>query len=88
MMKYQKYDNYNAINVDRIKDIPRDYDGVMGVPVTFFDTHNPEQFEVVGATECTGRGASCGLFDKSYKEAKAMVNGKCLYKRVFIKRIK
>lgn len=88
MMKYQKYDNYDAINVDRIKDIPRDYDGVMGVPITFFDRFNPEQFEIVGTTECAGRGLSCGLLDKSYKVVKAMLNGKHLYKRVFIKRIK
>ena len=42
---YPKYDNYDAINVDRIKDIPIDYDGPMGVPITFIDKHNPEQFD-------------------------------------------
>lgn len=44
---YPKYDNYDAINVDKIKDIPKDYDGVMGVPITFIDKFNPEQFEIV-----------------------------------------
>lgn len=44
---YPKYDNYDAINVDRTIDIPCDYDGVMGVPITFLDKYNPEQFEIV-----------------------------------------
>ncbi|NMA07429.1 MAG: modification methylase [Ruminococcaceae bacterium] len=46
--EYPKYDNYDAINVDRVADIPYDYDGVMGVPITFLDKYNPEQFEIVG----------------------------------------
>lgn len=46
--KYPKYDNYNAINVDRTDEIPLDYDGVMGVPITFLDKHNPKQFEILG----------------------------------------
>lgn len=45
--KYPKYDNYDAINVDRTDEIPLDYDGVMGVPITFLDKHNPKQFEIV-----------------------------------------
>ena len=45
--KYPKYDNYDAINVDKVNDIPKDYDGVMGVPITFLDKYNPEQFEIV-----------------------------------------
>lgn len=44
---YPRYDNYDAINVDRVKDIPFDYDGVMGVPITFIDKYNPDQFEIV-----------------------------------------
>lgn len=44
---YPKYDNYNAINVDKVKDIPMDYYGVMGVPITFLDSYNPEQFEII-----------------------------------------
>ena len=46
--KYPKYDNYDAINVNKVLDIPVDYDGVMGVPITFMDKHNPEQFEIIG----------------------------------------
>lgn len=45
--EYPKYDNYDAINVDKTSDIPCDYDGVMGVPITFLDKYNPEQFEIV-----------------------------------------
>ena len=44
---YPKYDNYDAINVDKTSDIPCDYDGVMGVPITFLDKYNPTQFEIV-----------------------------------------
>lgn len=44
---YSKYDNYDAINIDKTSDIPVDYDGVMGVPITFLDKYNPEQFEIV-----------------------------------------
>lgn len=45
--EYPKYDNYDAINVDKVSDIPCDYDGVMGVPITFLSKYNPEQFEIV-----------------------------------------
>ncbi len=45
--EYPKYDNYDAINVDKVAEIPCDYDGVMGVPITFLDKYNPEQFEIV-----------------------------------------
>jgi hypothetical protein len=44
---YLKYDNYNAINIDKTKHIPMDYDGVMGVPISFLDKYNPEQFEIL-----------------------------------------
>ena len=49
--EYPKYDNYNAINVDKTVDIPYDYDGIMGVPITFLDKYNPEQFEILGMCE-------------------------------------
>lgn len=45
--EYPKYDNYNAINVDKTSDIPMDYNGVMGVPITFLDKYNPNQFEIL-----------------------------------------
>ena len=49
--EYLKYDNYNAINVDKVKDIPYDYNQVMGVPISFMDKYNPNQFEIIGATQ-------------------------------------
>ena len=49
--EYLMYDNYNAINVDKTKEIPIDYQGAMGVPITFMDKYNPEQFEILGATQ-------------------------------------
>ena len=45
---YDRFDNYDCINIDRISDIPSDYDGLMGVPVSFLDVWNPEQFELIG----------------------------------------
>lgn len=48
---YPKYDNYDAIEVGKVGDIPKDYDGVMGVPITFFGKHNPKQFEIVGCAD-------------------------------------
>lgn len=47
--EYKKYDNFDAINVNKTKDIPMDYDGYMGVPITFMDKYNPEQFAIVDA---------------------------------------
>ena len=45
--EYPKYDNYDAIEVSKVADIPEDYNGVMGVPITFLDKYNPEQFEII-----------------------------------------
>lgn len=45
---YSKYDNYNAIEVSKVKEIPQNYDGIMGVPITFIDKYSPEQFEIIG----------------------------------------
>ncbi len=46
--EYPKYENFDAINVDKTKDIPIDYNGMMGVPITFMDKYNPKQFEIIG----------------------------------------
>lgn len=82
---YPKYDNYNAINVNKTKDIPMDYKGAMGVPITFLDKYNPEQFEILGATESEGKGFSCGLWKKESRVSQPVVNQKRVYKRLFIK---
>lgn len=62
---YPKYENYDAINVDKYTDIPCDYDGAMGVPVTFVDKYNPEQFEIIGLG-ISNSGLEIGV--KPYKE--------------------
>lgn len=46
--EYPKYDNYDAINVDKVSQIPKNYNGVMGVPITFIDQYNPRQFKIIG----------------------------------------
>lgn len=56
--EYPKYDNYNGIDVNKTADIPCDYYGVMGVPVTFMDKYNPEQFEIIGCADYTGQYGS------------------------------
>ena len=84
---YPKYDNYDAINVDKTADIPCDYDGVMGVPITFLDKYNPKQFEIVNAYDY-------GKPDYLKIEPEIIspggdgwhINGKKKYARIFIKR--
>lgn len=82
---YSKYDNYDAIEVPETKGIPSDYDGVMGVPISFLDKYSPEQFEILGATESEGKGFSQGLWDDQSKVAQPLVNGEKRYKRIFIR---
>ena len=60
---YPHFDNYDAINVDKTSDIPADYDVPMGVPITFLDKYNPEQFEILGITD---RDNNSGLKTKTY----------------------
>lgn len=75
--EYPKYDNYDAINVNKTADIPMDYDGVMGVPITFLDKYNPDQFEILGLAN------SARWIDY---ECYTIIGGKRLYNRIFIKR--
>ncbi|GAB6394537.1 MAG: putative adenine-specific methylase [Bacteroidales bacterium] len=93
--EYPKYDNYDAIEVSKVADIPMDYDGVMGVPITFLDKYNPEQFEIVGLAK-DNRDPYDGFIqgkptyvDETHKNYVGMVlKGKMTYCRIFIKRIK
>jgi hypothetical protein len=75
---YPRYDNYDAIEVDRTADIPCDYDGVIGVPITFMTRHSPEQFSIVGVLN-SGSG-------NEYDYAKAVLGGKQLYARILIRK--
>lgn len=72
--EYPHYDNYDAINVDKVIDIPCDYDGVMGVPITFLDKYNPEQFEII-------------QFRKGNDGKDLCINGKCPYFRILVQRL-
>lgn len=76
--EYPRYDTFDAINVDKTADIPMDYDGVMGVPITFMDKYNPSQFAIVGVMN-----HGC---DSEYDLAKPLLRGKELYTRILIQR--
>ena len=80
--EYLKYDNYNAINVDKTKEIPMDFDGVMGVPISFLDKWNPNQFDLLGCSY------EYGKIDEHIEGTKynCLLGGKEVYKRLLIKR--
>lgn len=78
--KYPKYDNFDGINVQRVRDIPMDYDGIMGVPITYLKYHNDSQFEIVGE-------ANHGS-DNEFDLFKPKIKGKELFKRILIRRVK
>lgn len=95
---YPHFDNYDAINVDVTKDIPVDYDGPMGVPITFLDKYNPDQFKILGITD---RDDNSGLKTRKYtrddgvkysdmnRRGAILIDGqlKPTYARVFIQKI-
>jgi len=82
--RYQKYDNYDAIEVPFTDAIPSDFEGVMGVPISFLDKYNPEQFEIVGMS-------ANGLVDQKYKlvhhktHNEPWLNGSPKYQRILIR---
>ena len=81
--EYPKYDNYDAINVDKTKDIPMDYEGVMGVPITFMDKFNPEQFEIIGAGTTNNIEVRSGVFQKPSHKLRG--SSRVVYKRLWIR---
>ena len=83
--KYSRYDNYDAIEVSKTQQIPMDYQGAMGVPITFLTKYNPDQFEIIGATESEDSGFSEGLWNRESGVAQAAINGRRVYKRLFIR---
>lgn len=84
--EFPTYDNYDAINVNKTKDIPLDYKGVMGVPITFLDKYNPDQFEILGLSASAGYDEEIvGIPFKGVKDARPLINGKVTYARIFIK---
>ena len=74
---YPKYDNYDAINVDKTKEIPMDYQGAMGVPITFLDKYNPDQFEIIGIDRYVKDNPN---FGRRFK-----IQGREIYARILIK---
>ena len=82
--EYYHYDNYDAVEIPFTELIPSDYEGIMGVPISFIDKYCPEQFEILGATESEGKGFSNGLWKEDSKVAQPLVNGQRVYKRIFI----
>ena len=76
--EYPKYDDYDAINVNKVSDIPCDYDGAMGVPITFLDKYNPEQFLLLGIDRYVADNPRYGHRFK--------IDGKEVYARILIKK--
>ncbi|MBQ8296091.1 MAG: DNA methyltransferase [Clostridia bacterium] len=81
---YPQYDNYNAIEVPYTDSIPSDYGGVMGVPITFLEKYNPEQFEIIGASDNGAVGDEYKL-PHFKKHNEPYIDGEKQYKRIFIK---
>lgn len=84
---FPSYDNYDAINVDRVKDIPCDYEGVMGVPITFLDKYNPEQFEIMNANDYKTNEAVPDKAHGLIKDKDGAINGKPKYARILIRNL-
>lgn len=86
---YPKYDNYNAIEVSKVKDIPKDYEGVMGVPITFLTKYNPQQFEILGSQRWSKSKELLEVYTGQCippeNDKKTLINGKETYDRLFIR---
>ncbi|WP_046041164.1 adenine-specific methyltransferase EcoRI family protein [Lactiplantibacillus plantarum] len=78
--KYEKYDNYDALEVPYTDSIPSDYEGIMGVPISFLDKYNPEQFKIIGCSYDYGRPKG---WPKEINMS-VTINGKAIYKRLLI----
>lgn len=76
--EYPRYDNYDAINVDKVKDIPQDYDGAIGVPITFLDKWNPEQFEILGLANSARHLGPIAW--------RTVIGGRKIYNRILVRR--
>lgn len=90
--EYPKYDNYDAINVNRYTDIPIDYNGIVGVPITFLDKYNPDQFEILGVfddkrekSDAFIQGEPTYVDEQHKRYVGPVLRGKALYTRILIK---
>ena len=86
--EYPTYDNYDAINVDKVSDIPMDYFEAMGVPITYLDKHNPQQFEILDGLHRYSLFDLCGTneFIRANKREATDINGQSKYFRIIIRR--
>lgn len=82
---YPEYDNYRAINVNKVKEIPKDYQGAIGVPITFLDKFNSEQFEILNANEYRKTDKVPIKKHGLIKDKDSAINGKPIYARILIK---
>lgn len=82
--EYPKYDNYDAIEVSKVAEIPMDYEGVMGVPISFLDKYCPNQFEIVGWSRHNDLDMDGGYWLGGCNDA--TINGKIVYRRILIRR--
>lgn len=80
--EYPTYDNYSAIEVSKVVNIPLDYEGAMGVPITFLGKYNPDQFEIIGIS---GELAEPLYVDGKRKSGRFYIDGRRLYDRLVIK---
>lgn len=90
--EYLKYDNYDAIEVSKLAEIPENYDGIMGVPITFLDKYNPDQFEILGIYDDKRENDNAFIqgvptyVDEQHKRyVGPVIHGKALYTRILIK---
>ena len=84
--EYPKYDNYDAININKVDSIPIDYDGAMGVPITFLDKYNPEQFIILSANDYRNNQNVPIKTHGLIKDKEGAINGKPTYVRILIRK--
>ena len=83
--EFPKYDLYKAINVNKVTEIPYDYDGAMGVPITFLNKYNPDQFEILDANDYRENDSVPIKPHGLIKDKDGMINGKPTYARILVK---
>ncbi|MCY3978833.1 MAG: adenine-specific methyltransferase EcoRI family protein [Chloroflexi bacterium] len=83
--EYPHYDNYDAIEVSKTKEIPYDWPGAMGVPISFLDKHNPDQFEIIWTTDRGGDGMLEDMKLPHTRYDAPVIDGQGKYKRIFIR---
>ena len=88
--EFPKYDNYDAINVNKVVEIPKDYDWIIWVPITFIDSYNPEQFEIIASDYQIKEWLYPNIIKKGWKWKidRWYINWERIYARILIRRKK